>query len=210
MSLFGIGAALLGGMFSSNSASRGVEAQVKAAREQIAFQKETRDLITERVDPWFQSGQTANQVQNHLLGFGEAPEGYTGFQASPGYQYQFDQGMAAVNALAGARGGLDSGATLQALQDRGTQLANQDFYNHLAAVSGAAGQGLNAAGLQATAATNAATGVSNALTNIGNAQSAGATAQGNIFNNTLGDISGLWQYQRQSNPGFFPNAPSWL
>lgn len=210
MSLLGIGASLLGGIFASRSASDAADAQVQAAREQIAFQEETRDLIIDRIDPFYQGGIQANQLQNHLLGFGEAPEGYQGFQASPGYQYQFDQGMAAVNALAGARGGLDSGATLQALQDRGTQLANQDFYNYLGNVMGVSNQGVGAAGLQATAATNAATGVSNALGNIGNAQSAAATAQGNIFNNTLGDISGIWQYQRQSNPDAFSGLPGWL
>lgn len=133
---------------------------------------------------------------------------YQGYQATPGYQFALDQGLDAINARAGASGGLDSGATRTALMEYGQELQNQYYGQYLDRLTGQAGDGLNAAALQGTAGTNYATGASNALANIGNAQAAGAVAQGNAWSNTLGDLGGMWQYQRQQ--GAFPNAPAWL
>lgn len=51
----------------------------------------------------------------------------TGFKESPGYQWMRDQGMKAVQGSAAAKGALNSGATLKALQEYGTGLADQDY-----------------------------------------------------------------------------------
>lgn len=121
---------------------------------------------------------------------------YQGFTATPGYQFQFDQGTAAVNALAGARGGLNSGRTLQDLTTFGQGLANQEYGNYLARLSGVAGSGQNAAAGQGTAMTNAASGVSNALSNVGNAQAAGASGVANAWTGAINNGLSLWQYQK--------------
>lgn len=133
---------------------------------------------------------------------------YQGFQQTPGYQFQFDQGTAAVNALAGVRGGLDSGRTRQDLTAFGQGLANQEYGNYFNRLSNAAGNGMNAAALTGTAAQNQASGVSNALAGIGNAQSAGAIAQGNAFSNTANNLVGLYNYQRNVQPQARP-TPGW-
>jgi hypothetical protein len=51
------------------------------------------------------------------------------FRASPGYRYQLDQTMQAIQNSAAARGSAVSGNTLNALQANAQGLANQDWWN---------------------------------------------------------------------------------
>lgn len=121
---------------------------------------------------------------------------FGGFQASPGYQYALDQGNASINALAGAKGGLNSGATLKALQENGIGMQNQEYGNWWNRLSGLAGSGQNAAANQGTAMGNAAAGVSQAYSNIGNAQAAGAIGVSNAINGGVQNYLGYQQYQQ--------------
>jgi len=260
--VLGVGSALLG----ASSASKAAKAQTTAANNDIAFQKETRDQIVAKLDPFYQGGTAAQSALMYEMGLGPKPmiggtpaqietfqtttagtapvmgtrgrndnpyvvtpgtQGqtttgyrvggnqfatmeeaqayananrtgateYQGFQASPGYQFALDQGNASVNALAGARGGLNSGATMQALQANGIGMANQEYGNWWNRLSGLAGSGQNAAAQQGTAMTNAASGVSNAYGNIGNAKAAGAIGVSNAINGGIQNYLGYQQYQ---------------
>lgn len=276
-------ASIAGGLLGSNAAEDAAAAQAAAAQRDLEFQKETRDLIFERLDPFYQPGILAQNALAFELGLGNRPmiggspaaietftdtmsmgqpaqapgrrsplpgagvggmgvsgkydvgrvapqpvntpagtkyrvngqvfnsleeaqkfaaanptggTEYRGFQATPGYQFQMDQGTAAVNALAGARGGLNSGRTMQDLTTFGQGLANQEYNNYLNRLTGMSGSGQAAAGAQANAATNAAAGVSNALSGIGNAQAAGAIGQANAWTGALNNLTALSQYQR--------------
>lgn len=246
--ILGVGSALLG----ASSANKAAKAQTNAANKDIAFQKETRDQITAKLDPFYQGGTAANAALLYEMGLGPQPmiggnqltveeiagksgigslfangwrsgdpsfrvgdktfasraeaeayakanstggTEYQGFQASPGYQFALDQGNASVNALAGARGGLNSGATLQALQENGIGMANQEYGNWWNRLSGIAGSGQNAAAQQGTAMTNAAQGVSNAYGAIGNARAAGAIGTANAINGGIQNYLGYQQYQ---------------
>lgn len=64
------------------------------------------------------------------------------FRSAPGYQFGLDEGRGQVEASAAARGGLNSGATLKALQRYGNDYADQQGYtphmNRLASLFGAA------------------------------------------------------------------------
>ena len=120
---------------------------------------------------------------------------YQGFQETPGYQFQFDQGTAAVNALAGAKGGLNSGATMKALTDYGQGVANQEYGNYFQRLMNLVSGGQSAAGNQAAAGGNYAANASNALANKGNAQSAGAIGVGNAFSGMANNLIGLAGYQ---------------
>lgn len=120
---------------------------------------------------------------------------YRGFQETPGYQFQFDQGTAAANALAGARGGLNSGRTLQDLTEFGQGIANQEYGNYFNRLSGLASGGQAAAGNQANAGGNYAANASNSLASKGNAQSAGTIGAGNAFSGAANNLIGLYQYQ---------------
>lgn len=118
--------AIGGALISSRASGKAADSQERAAREQLALQERIYDETTARFDPFLDAGTGALGAYQHELGLGEAPEGYAGFQQTPGYQFQFDQGTDAVNALAGAQGGLNSGRTLQDLTQFGQGLANQN------------------------------------------------------------------------------------
>lgn len=269
----GVVASVAGGLISSSGAKKAAAAQERAAQRDLDFQKETRDLIFERMDPFYQPGVTAQNALAFELGLadrpmigGSAPQieefsvagpmmapqpmaapggdgngafmqqfqqqqamqptsttrfrvggqefgtreeaqafananpsgatAYRGFQATPGFQFALDQGNNSVNALAGARGGLNSGRTLQDLATFNMGMANQEYGNYLNRLTGMSGSGQAAAGAQANAATNAASGVSNALSGIGNAQSAGAIGQANAWTGAINNGLAAFQYQR--------------
>lgn len=270
---------LVGGIFQAIAAKKAANQQAAAAQQDLDFQRETRDLIFDRTDPFYQSGITAQNALNFELGLGSRPmmggtapqvetftetmsmgqpaqgampyfgpgktgeearqrwqngQGlsmgqpttatrfrvngqtfntmdeaqafananttgatpYQGFQATPGFQFALDQGNNSVNALAGARGGLNSGRTLQDLSTFNMGMANQEYGNYLNRLTGLAGSGQSAAGMQANAATNAASGVSNALSGIGNAQSAGTIGAANGIAGGINNQLALFQYQR--------------
>lgn len=276
--------AIGGAAISANAAKKGAAAQTAAANNDIAFQKETRDMILERLNPFYQSGVNAQNALAFEMGLGPRPmmggtapqvetftdtmsmgqpaqsgampyfgpgrsgeearqrwqqgqggnmlsapqaatryrvgdqtfntmeeaqayakanptgaTAYQGFTETPGYKFAFDQGTSAVNALAGARGGLNSGRTMQDLNTFGQGIANQEYGNYFSRLSGLASNGQNAAGTGANAATNAASGVSNALSNIGNAAAAGASGVASAWNTGINNGLGLFQYQRGVN-----------
>ncbi len=190
-----IGAGLAGSAMQASAAKKAAGAQERAAADQIAFQTETRDMMFDRVDPFLGAGTAGQNAYLFELGLGQRPDGYAGFSATPGYDWQLGQGMGAINALAGARGGLNSGRTMQDAMRFGQGLASQEYNNHLTRLAGLTDQGLSAASLQAGIANNAATGVSNALANRGNAQAAGAIGVGNALAGGLGNTMGMLAYQ---------------
>lgn len=261
-----VGAAIIGSsLIGASSANKAAKAQTAAANADIAFQRETRDLIFDRMDPFYQPGVTAQNALAFELGLGPRPtingvapqieefttqgpggmtlgppqvgengfsfvptagpsitrfrvngqefdtreaaqafadqnaaggSAYQGFQATPGFQFQLQQGNNSINALAGARGGLNSGRTLQDLATFNQGLANQEYGNFLNRLTGMAQGGQAAAGAQANAATNAAAGVSNAYGNIGNARAAGAIGVGNAINSGIGNFLSYNMYQQ--------------
>lgn len=160
------GGGLLGGLFQSRNAS---DAQKQA---QAQFQQQRQDTA-----PWRETGAQSLTANADLLGL-NGPDAATAamgrFTASPGYQWQLDQGLRAVDAGAAAQGMLRSGATLKGEMAYGQGLANQDFtnyYNRLFGLSQLGGQ------VAAGGAQNAA--------NAARAGLEGANAQNSIIGNTL-------------------------
>lgn len=101
------------------------------------------------------------------------------FQTNPGYQFQFDQGLQAIDRGAASKGMVTSGNTLNAEQQYGTGLANQSYGGYVAGLQPYLGQQSGAA----SGIAGVRTGEGNALgTNFmqqGNAANATATGQGN-------------------------------
>jgi len=60
---------------------------------------------------------------------GEFAFNTSGAAADPSYAWRLNQGLAAVNSSAAAKGGFFSGNTLQALQDYGQRAASQEYQN---------------------------------------------------------------------------------
>lgn len=185
------GSSLIGGIFGNSAANKqadaaaaGTAAQVAAAERALAEQQRQFDLNRGDLAPYRDAG--ANALRN-LTAW--TPFTGTGFEASPDYAYRYNEGMRGINADASARGLLNSGARLKALQDRGQSLASGEYanwfarnaglnnqnFNQQASIAGIGQAGTNAGVSAGTGTTNA---MSNILTGMGNASAAGANAAG--------------------------------
>lgn len=121
---------------------------------------------------------------------------YGGFTATPGYDFRLQSGQDSINALAGARGGLFSGKTLQDLSKFNQNIASDEYGAYLGRLGGLVDMGQASAGNQAQAGNAFATGASNALAAKGNAASAGATQVNNALQQGLQTGMGLHMYQQ--------------
>lgn len=192
-----LGSAVIGGI----GANKAAKSQEKAAKNQIQYSEDTRDMIMELNQPFVDSGYAANNALNYLAGIADKPENYAGFQATPGYEFRLNQGLDAVGGMASANGMLNSGATMKALNDYAQGQASSEYANHLNLLSGLAGSGQNAASGQATALTNNNQMVNNAYGSIGNAQAAGAVGTANALTGGITNGVSLWNYQNAMNGG---------
>lgn len=121
---------------------------------------------------------------------------YRGFTETPGYKFQLQQGQDSVNALAGAKGGLNSGATLKALSDYNQGLASQEYGNYLNRLTGITNMGTSAAANQAAAGQAYATNTGNALMAGGQAAANGAINGANAITGGINNALGAWAYQK--------------
>ncbi len=143
-SVIGAGASILG-------ANKAAKASAKAAEQALALQREHYQQARTDMQPYMQAGQAGtNALQQRLLGAGADPGAFgdtanpvyaqAAYQApaasnygaddytqSPGYQWQLQQGMNAINSSQAHRGARDSGATLKSLARYAQGLALQDF-----------------------------------------------------------------------------------
>ena len=199
-------ATVIGAGVSAYAASEQAGAVDKASKRAIGSQERAQAQLRADLAPYTEAGTNALAPTQALLGLSgpeAAQEAMANYQQSPGYQYQFDQGMRAVQSNAAANGMLNSGATLKALQDRGNQLGNIDFgtyYNRLLQV---AQMGQNSA---------AGVGASGVQTARDNAQTltSGASAQANImgnaaqgFGNTANSFANNSMYYNQTQNALY-------
>jgi len=205
---FGIslgGAALIaGGLGAAASIGTGIMQSQNASDAQDMAQGQFQQQHTETA-PWRTTGTQALGANADLLGL-NGPDAATramgNFTASPGYQWQLEQGLRAVDAGAAGQGMLRSGATLKAEQEYGQGLANQDFtnyYNRLFGLSQLGGNVAVGGATNAAGAAQAALGGANAQNSILGNTMQGLTSQANtLLNNpnvqkTLGIGSGAAQ-----------------
>lgn len=135
--------------------------------------------------------------------------------ATPGYQFQLDQGIKSLDRSAAARGLLRSGRQQRALVDYASNLADQTFdkyFNRLGVLSGTgqtANQFVNTAGLQT------AGNVAGGMMQVGQANAANAINQGNNWANLINQGAQLYamsnfnrQPQIMTNYGNY-GMPAW-
>jgi len=176
-----IGASAVGSVAQSNAAGKAADAQTDAARSQIKLNRDIYRKSRKALRPYRETGRRSNALMQYEMGMRDKPGWYDGFENTPGYQFQMQEGVNALDAGAAASGMLRSGAHEQALTGFGQNLANQEYGNYMNRLMGMQAAGQNAAGMQANMGTNFANSASTALGNIGNAQSAGAIGQGNAL-----------------------------
>lgn len=199
-------------LISSNASTDAANTQANAANNATALQKQMFDQTQSNLKPYMDTGQ--NALASLLRGIGLLPGGdntigqnaslvkpfsISQYQQSPGYAFQMQQGIDAINNSAAARGGINSGNTLKALDTYGQGLANQDYqqaygnyvgqqqqlFNFLQTLSGS---GQNAAANLGSLGSQTAGQIGQNIQAAGNAQAAGTVANANSLNNL---ISGL-------------------
>jgi hypothetical protein len=172
MSLFDSVLSFVGGQKQANT--------VKDARaDAINEMRQARDTARTDLSPWRTTGQNALLNVGNLSGANgadAAQQAMGGFQTSPGYQFQLQEGLNSIDAGAAARGMLASGQTQKAEMQYAQGLASQDFGNYYNRLLGISTQGLQAAGTQANASMNAGN-------NIAETQTSAGTALANIYGN---------------------------
>jgi hypothetical protein len=199
------GVSAAAGLGSAAMQSSAVGGASKAQQQMAQLQRD--DMRT-----WRDTGGQANTQAANLLGINgqdAADAAFGTFRASPGYQYALDSGLRAVDAGASAKGMLRSGATLQAEQKFGNDLANSDFsayYNRLydmskTGASAAAGQGptTNAA-IQAAGQAGA-----NEASIYGNTAKGISSSVNDLFSNP-----NFQNYLKGSGGGADPAYTAWL
>lgn len=153
-------------------------------------------------DPYIQAGQQAlPELQEQFQMLMKNPEllmQHLGgaYQQSPGYKFQYDQGMNAIENAAAAGGMTGTPQHQQQAGQMATGLANQDYYNFLDRIMGMYGQGLSGMGginQQGYDASNElAQSLANTLLSQGNLAYAGKANQNNALGKTLGTIGSLF------------------
>jgi hypothetical protein len=144
-----------------------------------------------------------NQLMNDPNGF--LSKIGAGYQKSPGFDWQMNQGMNAANNAAASGGMAGSPQHQQQAATMATGLANQDYYNYLNHALGLYNTGLQGnaglygAGLQGlqgmnqmgyNASNELAGGLSNSYMNQGNLAYSGQAAQNQAQGSQWGDIFG--------------------
>lgn len=109
---------------------------------------------------------------------------------STGYQFQLGQGQQAINQGYAAKGALQSGAALKALQTYGQNTATGFFNNYLNQLQTQQGVGLSGASAIAGVGQNYANAANANNTAAGNAQANAALLAGNANANMWGNIGG--------------------
>lgn len=196
-----IGASVAGAAAQSNAAGKAADAQTQAANQQIGLQRNIYKKNRKSLRPYRQTGRKANALLQYEMGMRERPEWYQGFENTPGYQFQMQEGVNALDASAAGSGMLRSGAHEQALTNFGQNLANQQYGNHLNRLMGMQSAGQNAAGMQVNMGQNFANSASTALGNIGNAQAAGAIGQGNALAGLTNNFASSLMFNNLMQPG---------
>lgn len=173
----GAGAALISGGQQAGAIEQGAE-------QSIAEQRRQFDIAQELTAPQREAEDAARQQLLNVLGLGDQP-----FDPStiniPGQEFAIGEASRAIERSAAARGGLVSGGTLAALQERAIGITNQNFLTNFLnplqnLATGNAGQ---LAGQQAI----------NLGVNVGNQLSGLGTNRANIIGNQIAGVSGALQ-----------------
>lgn len=197
-----LGAAAIGtvgsigaGAMAAGAANDAAQVQAQSTDKAIEFQKEAFDTTRKDNLPWLNVGKQAMWQYGQELGlnldpadFGEdfKPAENTGFQNSPGYQFQVQEGEKGVINNLAALGMKNSGAALKELTKFRMGLADQSRQNYLTRLSGMAGMGQGQVNSQNALTMSNASNVGNMLMESGKQQASGIVGAGNAWGNALG------------------------
>jgi hypothetical protein len=134
------GSSLLGGLFGSSAASTAAKEQEQAEQQGINFLGNEQSTGLANYQPYLSAGGTATNTLSSLLGTpGQglltpwsgtftAPTAAQA-EATPGYQFQLQQGLSAAQNSAAGQGSLLSGRTLADLNNYAQGTASTNYQN---------------------------------------------------------------------------------
>ena len=209
-SLIGAGASILGGIMSSNSASRATRAQKNAANRDLEYQRETRDLGLELTAPQREASYAATAAMMDMTGLSRTGRAMTAaggsanapslsdydqyeFTKDPGYDFRLSESMRALQRGPGgaAGGGVSGGGYLRRAIRYASDYASNEYMNVYNRLGTLAGYGSTANSTAAGVANNTAANTSGTYANLGAARASGYTAQGNAWSNVINQIGGM-------------------
>jgi hypothetical protein len=195
-----IASKIIGGIIGSKSASKAARAAEQAKQEAMALNKGVYDQAQANQQPYQQAGARGlaalvEQADQNATGPTPAQ-----VMAEPGYQFGLERGRDAVETSAAARGGLYSGANLEALQKFGTDYASTKYdqaYNRqrtdrndaTARYGALTGFGQRANDAVQGAGDSYAGRSTNIITGNGAAQGNAQIAKGNAWQNAINGIA---------------------
>lgn len=135
---------------------------------------------------------------------------YGGYTESPMFKYMMEKGTDSIQGSAAARGGLFSGATLQALEDNRRELVSADTGQYFSRLAGLTDMGLSAAGNQASAGQNFANNAGQSMMAAGQARANGMLGAAQSWQTGISDVAGAYGYFGGfgSNPMAAYSAPT--
>lgn len=192
-----IGGSVVSGVMGSSASKKAAKASSRAADQQVQLYRDIYEDTSKKFKPYLDAGNSSLAAYMYEMGLGEAPKDYGGFTTTPGYDFRLQSGNDSINALAGARGGLHSGATLKALADYNQGMASDEYGNYLGRLAGLTDMGTGAAANTASAGANYAAGAGNALAQSGQAQANSYLNSANAMTGGINNALGIWRYQSQ-------------
>lgn len=214
-----IASAVIGG----NAAQSAASTEANAANNASAVQQAEAQTAQQDLAPWQGTGTVALSQLSSMLGLPSTAGGtynpnaplaasfnptQAQLAATPGYQFQMNQGTGAVLNAASALGGVNSGNTLKALTQYGQGLASTNYQqalnNYMAQqqqqygfLNGLSQQGYGAAAAAGGVSTNLGSQIGSNLIGAGNALGAGQVGSANALaggiNGVAGAVNGVGQ-----------------
>lgn len=198
---WGVAAAVVGAYISSegqkSAANKASKAQQGAANQAMQASEQNYQRTAGNLNPYIDAGSSA-LAQEQKLNAGD----YSGFTASPDYQFSLSQGLQGLDRSAAARGSLYSGGHSADVMNYAQGLASQNYDKYYSRLAGLAENGQNAASNLGSVGTGNAAAIGAAATNAGTAQANAAHDTANANSNMVGQLSNLagTYFTGQSSP----------
>lgn len=213
------GAAVIGGATSIISGNKAADAQQqgaetaaaaseRATQAQIAEQRRQYDTTRADYAPYRETGYKALDTLSGLYGVGPNKIDPTAaLEATPGYQFNRDEGLRAIDRSNAARGLLNSGGADKARMRYAQGLASNTYDSYKNTLAALAGVGQSATGSTAAAGANSANAITgalgtnaatqgNAAINAGNARASSFANTGSAINGTVNNLASMYLYQQ--------------
>lgn len=178
------GGAVVGAGITAKSGRQQTAAIGQSEKRAIEEQRRQFDISQQLTEPRREAENAALAQLSNILGLGGGQADLSGLQI-PGQQFAIDEASRAIERSASARGGLVSGNTLAALQERALGITNQNFLSNFLNPL----QNLALGGAGAQAGQNAL----NLGVNVGNLQQQGGANRANIIGQTGSGINSAIQ-----------------